>query len=149
MRNKTSVGKLTFNGNRELKNLARDVKNLRFRIPTNPACVLGKLEKTIMEMKEFETRLEGENAENPIINSKIGDELFRSIEEIAQAKRDDAEGGCEETWGDFFQEKLKTQTFGVARASSSGFKRKYQISQTNLEKAIAKHIKLLQKLKSE
>jgi len=141
--------KLTFDEYRELKNLARDVKNLMFKKPTNPACVLGKLEKTIMEMKEFETRLEGENAENPIINSKIGDELFRSIEEIAQAKRDDAEGGCEETWGDFFEEKLWTQTFGVATASSSGFKRKYQISQTNLEKAIAKHIKLLQNLKSE
>ena len=93
--------------NRKLKNLAKDVKNLLSRSPQAPGCVLGKLEETIKEMKTYQKRLEGDNAEKPRVNSGIGDDLYNSVENISSEKRNAADGACEDTWGDFFVEKLR------------------------------------------
>jgi len=139
---------LTLADHFKLARLAEEVTDLLGQAPSTPGCVLGKLEATIKEMNKFQERLEGENAEDPRVNTAIGKDLYDSVDKIAADKKNAADGDCDDSWGKFFQENLRSATFEVADSSKTGNIRKYQISQTNLEKALAKHITLLKKLKS-
>merc|ERR1711981_4815 len=116
----------------------------------DPGCVIGKLDEAVEMMNEFEKRLEGEKAEDKSVNDRIGEELIDYVKKTGKDELDSPVGDCNESWGDFFRENLRTAMLEVAgTATSGGNTRKYQISRTNLEKAISGIIQSLETLKSE
>merc|ERR1711981_692501 len=109
-----------------------------------------KLDEAVEMMNEFEKRLEGEKAEDKSVNDRIGEELIDYVKKTGKDELDSPVGDCNESWGDFFRENPRTAMLEVAgTATSGGNTRKYQISRTNLEKAISGIIQSLETLKSE